>query len=127
MAKVSVAQGGQGPSLPAATDGAYRCDCPWVLHFVLLGVGASDAWGRLFLGGVVSDYPTSGRHLQQGKTQVPEHLVIQSDNTVSQTKHTHVHIALAYLVAIKQFKARAIIISVLDSRTCVTPPIITFY
>ena len=36
---------------------------------------------------------------------MPEHLVIQSDNTVSQTKNTYVHIALAYLVAIKQFKS----------------------
>ena len=35
---------------------------------------------------------------------MPEHLVIQSDNTVSQTKNTYVHIALAYLAAIKQFK-----------------------
>ena len=37
-------------------------------------------------------------------THMPEHLVIQSDNTVSQTKNTYVHIALAYLVAIEQFK-----------------------
>ena len=36
---------------------------------------------------------------------MPEHPVIQSDNTVSQSKNTYVHIALAYLVAIKQFKS----------------------
>lgn len=35
---------------------------------------------------------------------VPEHLVVQSDNTVSQTKNTYVHVAVAYLVATKQFK-----------------------
>ena len=35
---------------------------------------------------------------------LPEHLVIQSDNTVAQTKNSYVHLALAYLVCKHNFK-----------------------
>ena len=36
---------------------------------------------------------------------MPEHLVIVSDNTVAQSKNSYVHLAAAYLVAIRQFKS----------------------
>lgn len=35
---------------------------------------------------------------------LPEHLVIQSDNTTAQSKNTYVHMASAHLVASKLFK-----------------------